>query len=187
MIRFNRNFLLYCYISSSLGLFGMIHSFYLFRKSGECVIYRSYGESEIDENLVSGFLGAAFSFGSKVSGRNIESVFLKDKKFVFLTKDNLIFGAYADGNDTVKEELEIIRDEFIGTYGNLEDWDGDRDRFLDFLPKLDNIIGSSGKKAPHTLLDSFIQKIQTGETWAIKESLDKWIEALKEKTKKSEE
>lgn len=162
----------------------MIHNFYLFRKSGECVIFRGYGESEMDENLVSGFLSAVFSFGSNISGRNIESVFLKDKKFVFLVINNLILGAYTDRDDSVKDKLEIVRDEFIRDYGNLEDWDGDRDRFVDFSSKLDQIFGSSGREAPDTLLNGFIQKIQNGERLAIKESLDKWIDSFKEKARK---
>ncbi len=163
----------------------MVHNFYLFRKSGECVIYRGYGESVMDENLVSGFLSAVFSFGSKVSGRNIESVFLKDKKFVFLVVNNLIFGAYTDRDEAIKDKLEIIGDEFIEAYGNLDDWDGDRDRFVDFFSKLDQIFGSSGREAPDTLLNHFIQKIQTGKRLAIKESLDEWINSLKEKARKT--
>ncbi|MGQ9723221.1 MAG: hypothetical protein ACUVXA_18110 [Candidatus Jordarchaeum sp.] len=138
----------------------------------------------MDENLVSGFLSAVFSFGSNISGRNIESVFLKDKKFVFLVINNLILGAYTDRDDSVKDKLEIVRDEFIRDYGNLEDWDGDRDRFVDFSSKLDQIFGSSGREAPDTLLNGFIQKIQNGERLAIKESLDKWIDSLKEKARK---
>ncbi len=164
----------------------MVHNFYLFRKSGECVISRDYGNPEVDEDLISGFLSAMFSFGRNISGSNIESVLLKDKKLVFLVNDNLIFGAYADRDETVKNKLETISDEFIEKYGNLEDWSGDRDLFVDFLPRLDEIFGGLGKEATDTLLDGFLKKVQTGKMFEIKGSLDEWIDSLKEKFKKTE-
>ncbi|MFB0563510.1 MAG: hypothetical protein ACETWM_20105 [Candidatus Lokiarchaeia archaeon] len=165
----------------------MVRNFYLFRSSGECVISRDYGDPEIDENLVSGFLSAMFSFGSNISsGRNIESVLLKDKKFVFLVNNNLIFGAYGDRDESIKDKLEIISDEFIETYGNLVNWSGDRDQFVDFFPKLDEIFGGLGKETPDTLLNDFIQKIQAGKSFDIKGSLDEWIKSLKERARKAE-
>nr|MDO8083145.1 hypothetical protein [Candidatus Freyarchaeota archaeon] len=157
----------------------------MLRRSGECVIHRNYEKSEIDENLISGFLSAAFSFGSKIGGSTIECLVLKDKKFVFRAINNLIFGAYTDIDDPIEDKLEIISNEFIETYGNLEDWDRDRDRFVDFLPKLDKIFEALGREAPNTLLNKFIQKIQTGKNLEIKESLDEWIKSLKEKAKKT--
>lgn len=138
----------------------------------------------MDENLISGFLSAAFSFGSKIGGSNIECLILKDKKFVFRAVNNLIFGAYTDIDDPIEDKLEIISNEFIKTYGNLEDWDRNRDRFVDFLPKLDKIFEALGREAPDILLNNFIQKIQTGKSLEIKESLDEWIKSLKEKAKK---
>lgn len=172
-------------IGNDPGIAIMVHNFYLFRKSGECVISRDYGTPEIDENLVSGFLSAMFSFGSKVSGRNIESVLLKDKKFVFLVTNNLIFGAYTDRNESIKGKLEMISDEFINTYGNLGGWSGDRDQFVDFYPKLDQIFGGLGRETTDTLLNDYIQKIQTGKRFEISGSLDEWIESLKQKAKKA--
>ncbi|MHA1603108.1 MAG: hypothetical protein ACTSWF_00450 [Candidatus Freyarchaeota archaeon] len=161
----------------------MIHNFYLLKKSGECVIHRKYGSLETDENLVSGFLSAMFSFGRNISGRNIESVLLDDKKFVYVVNGDVIFAAYTDRNDMVKDKLEELSEEFIKKYGNLENWDGDRDRFADFLPKLDEVFGSSGKEVADNFLNDLIKQIQEGKT-SIKASLDEWIDSLKERVKK---
>lgn len=139
----------------------------------------------MDENLISGFLSAAFSFGSKIGGSGIECLILKDKKFVFWAINNLIFGAYTDIGDPIEDKLEIVSNEFIETFGNLEDWDGDRDRFVGFLPKLDKIFEALGSEAPNTLLNKFIQKVQAGKSFEIKESLDEWIKSLKEKARKT--
>ncbi|MEM3587208.1 MAG: hypothetical protein QXO71_07815 [Candidatus Jordarchaeaceae archaeon] len=109
---------------------------------------------------------------------------MKDKKFVFRTINNLIFGAYTDIDDPIEDKLETVSNEFIKAYGTLEDWDGNRDRFADFLPKLDNVFEALGREAPNILLNKFIQTVQKGKSSEIKESLDEWIKALKEKVKK---
>lgn len=161
----------------------MIHNFYLLKKSGECVIHRKYGSLETDENLVSGFLSAMFSFGRNISGRNIESVLLDDKKFVYVCTDEIIFAAYTDRDDMIKDKLEGLHEEFIKQYGNLEGWDGDRDKFVEFFPKLDSVFGASGKEASENILNELLQKVKTGKG-SIKDSMDELLNYFKEKVKK---
>lgn len=162
----------------------MIHNFYLLKKSGECIIHRKYGSLETDEHLVSGFLSAMFSFGRSISGCNIESVLLDDKKFTYVINDDIILAAYTDRDDLVKDKLQALSQEFTETYGNLENWDGNRDRFVDFQQKLDEIFGETGKKAPDDVLEKMMQAIQTGKV-SIKESVDELLDYFKEKVKKA--
>ncbi len=161
----------------------MIHNFYLLKKSGECVIHRKYGSLETDENLVSGFLSAMFSFGRNISGRNIESVLLDDKKFVYVCSDEIIFAAYTDRDDLIKDKLEDLHEEFIKQYGKLQDWDGDRDKFVEFFPKLDAVFCALGKEASDNILNELLQKVQTGKG-SIKDSMDELLNYFKEKAKK---
>jgi ABC-type uncharacterized transport system fused permease/ATPase subunit len=162
----------------------MIHNFYLLKKSGECLLHRKYGSLETDEHLVTGFLSAMFSFGRTISGCNIESVLLDDKKFTYVIKDDIILAAYTDRDDVVKDKLQDLSQEFTQTYGNLENWDGDRDRFVDFQQKLDNIFGETGKKAPDDVFDKIMKDIQTGKV-SIKDSVDEMLQYYKEKVKKA--
>nr|MDO8079869.1 hypothetical protein [Candidatus Freyarchaeota archaeon] len=162
----------------------MIHNFYLLKKSGECIIHRKYGSLETDEHLVSGFLSAMFSFGRSISGCNIESVLLDDKKFIYVIKDDIILAAYTDRDDMVKDKLQDLSQEFTKTYGNLENWDGDRDRFADFQLKLDEIFGETGKKAPDDVFDKVMQDIQTGKV-SVKDSVDDLLSYYKEKVKRA--
>ncbi len=161
----------------------MIHNFYILKKSGECIIHRKYGSLETDENLVSGFLSAMFSFGRNISGRNIESVLLDDKKFVYVCNEEVIFAAYTDRDDMIKDKLEDLCEEFIKAYGALENWDGDRDRFVEFYPKLDTIFGALGKEASEDILNTLMQKVQTGKG-SIKDSMDELLNYYKDKVKK---
>lgn len=162
----------------------MIHNFYLLKKSGQCIIHRKYGSLDTDEHLVSGFLSAMFSFGRSISGCNIESVLLDDKKFVYVIKDDIILAAYTDRDDVIKDKLQDLSQEFTQTYGNLENWDGDRDRFIDFQQKLDAIFGETGTKAPDDIFDKVLHDFQTGKV-SIKDSVDEMLKYYKEKAKKA--
>ncbi|MEM3587259.1 MAG: hypothetical protein QXO71_08070, partial [Candidatus Jordarchaeaceae archaeon] len=98
--------------------------------------------------------------------------------------DDIILAAYTDRDDMIKDKLQLLSQEFIQTYGNLENWDGNRDRFADFLPKLDKIFGETGKKAPDDVVDKMLQSIRTGKA-SIKDSIDEILEYFKEKAKKA--
>ncbi|MEM2133673.1 MAG: hypothetical protein QW261_03470 [Candidatus Jordarchaeaceae archaeon] len=161
----------------------MIHNFYLLRRSGECIIHRKYGSLETDENLVSGFLSAMFSFGRNISGQSIESVLLDDKKFVYVCNDDIIFAAYTDRQDEIKSKLESISQEFTKNYGKLENWDGNRDRFTDFLPVLDKVFGVSGEEASDDFLNEIIENIKTGKK-PLDVSWDDWLNGIKEKVRR---
>lgn len=159
----------------------MIHNFYLLKKSGECVVHRKYGSLETDENLVTGFLSAMFSFGRNISGCNIESVLMEDKKFVYVINGDVILAAYADRDDMVKEKLELLSKEFNARYGNLEYWDGDRDKFAEFLPKLDEVLGSTGEEASGDVISKMMNNIQNviqagKESTGIKNSVDDLVQ-----------
>ncbi|WXG40119.1 MAG: hypothetical protein WED07_04730 [Candidatus Freyarchaeum deiterrae] len=153
------------------------------------MVHRKYGSLETDENLVTGFLSAMFSFGRNISGCNIESVLMDDKKFIYVINGDVILAAYTDRDDVVKEKLELLSNEFSTRYGNLENWDGDRDKFAEFLPKLDEVLGCTGEEAS----DDFVGKmmndiqtvIQTGKgSSRIKDSVDDLVQHYKEQYKK---
>nr|MDO8077225.1 hypothetical protein [Candidatus Freyarchaeota archaeon] len=163
----------------------MIHNIYILRRDGLCILHRKYGSLEADEDLVSGFLSALTSFGKNISGKEVESVILGDKKFVSIPSEHLIFVSYCDTTDEVKDVLTEIKDAFISSFGSLLWWNGDRDTFKEFLPKLDEIVGERGKEGAFDLkTEEILNGLKEGKISA-KEAADKILEYYLKKSQKN--
>ncbi|MBS7287852.1 MAG: hypothetical protein KIH01_03680 [Candidatus Freyarchaeota archaeon] len=123
----------------------MIHNIYIMRRSGECLISRRYGSLEADDDLVTGFLSAILNFGEQIDGERVESIIMGNKKFVYTIMNDVIFIAYADKDDPVKEDLELLGRKFIEKYGEvLRNWKGNRSVFEEFMDTMDEILGGEG-------------------------------------------
>lgn len=77
----------------------MIREFYVFQRSGNPVFHRSYGESRVDEALLSGFLAAVFSFAKEIGHGEIQSMVMKDTVFVYEVSGDFIFAVAVDLDD----------------------------------------------------------------------------------------
>lgn len=166
----------------------MIHNIYILRRDGLCVLHRKYGSLDADEDLVSGFLSALSSFGKNISGKEVESVIFSDKKFVSLPSEHLIFVSYCDTEDDVRNILTGIRDAFTNSYGSLLWWNGDRDAFQEFLPKLDEIVSTIGKEVifdPNET-EEILNKLKEGKI-SPKEATDRTLEYYIKKSQDSKE
>lgn len=141
----------------------MIHNVYVMRRSGECLISRKYGSLEADEDLVTGFLSAILNFGEQIDGERVESIIMGSKKFVYTAIGDLIFIAYADKDDSVKEDLERLGHTFTEKYGDiLKNWKGDKNIFNEFTSTMDEILGE-GKGAKDTKMEDLIEKLKKGK------------------------
>lgn len=166
----------------------MIHNIYILRRDGLCVLHRKYGSLETDEDLVSGFLSALSDFGKNISGKELESVIFSDKKFVSIPSEHLIFVSYSDTEDDVRDVLTGIKDAFIDSYGSILWWAGDRDTFQEFLPKLDEIVGTKGKEGKFDLdeAEEILNKLKEGKI-SPKEATDRTLEYYIKKSQENDE
>jgi len=123
----------------------LIYNVYILTRNGLCVLHRKYGGLEYDEALITGFLSAISSFSRDISGEEFDMIVLGDKQFVAIPSENLIFVAYSDNGDKIRDVLLKIKEEFIERYGQLDDWVGDESVASDFIPVLDEIVGNSGE------------------------------------------
>ncbi|MHA1410096.1 MAG: ADP-ribosylation factor-like protein [Candidatus Odinarchaeia archaeon] len=122
----------------------MIHNVYIIKKSGECLLSKSYGSKMLDEGLISGFLSALQSFVSEVSGDAIKVIRTGNVKFIYGVGKDLIFvfSTSEDEDDKqIQEKIANLRDEFITKYGDtIENWDGSTTIFEPFSEYVDKIV-----------------------------------------------
>jgi small GTP-binding protein len=122
----------------------MIHNVYIIKKSGECLLSKSYGSKSLDEGLISGFLSALQSFVSEVSGDAIKVIRTGNIKFIYGVGQDLIFvfSTSEDEDDKlIQEKITALRDNFIGKYGDsLDDWDGSTVAFEKFQEEVDKVV-----------------------------------------------
>ncbi|MFX1518757.1 MAG: hypothetical protein ACFFCD_02385 [Promethearchaeota archaeon] len=127
----------------------MIHNVYILKKTGESLIHGYYGSIEVDEALITGFLSAISSFAEEIGAESVESLVMKNMKFVYamdtsIPGDPIIFAVSVDREDDekiIKDILVKIKEKFIGRHKtDLEEWTGDIKIFNQFYDNLDSII-----------------------------------------------
>ena len=115
-------------------------------KDGKSLLFRNYGDSEIDRDLLAGFLSAFSGFMKEISRSDIKSTSTEDFKYHYTVVNSFIIVVCADLEDDdaqVYSKINKIRAQFIKNYGTLfEDgkWDGNRAIFYSFEKDLDTII-----------------------------------------------
>ncbi|MFX1466594.1 MAG: hypothetical protein ACFFA5_08995, partial [Promethearchaeota archaeon] len=67
----------------------MIHNVYILKKTGESLIHGYYGSIEVDETLITGFLSAISSFAEEIGAESVESLVMKNMKFVYAMDTSL--------------------------------------------------------------------------------------------------
>ncbi|MFX0187798.1 MAG: ADP-ribosylation factor-like protein [Candidatus Hodarchaeota archaeon] len=125
----------------------MIQYINIMTKAGKSLIFRNYGESEIDRDLLAGFLSAFSGFMKEISRSDIKSSSTEDFKYYYTVINSFMIVVCADLEDEdvkINSKINKIRAKFIEKYGKiLEDdssWDGNRTIFSKFERELDNII-----------------------------------------------
>ncbi|MCK4381083.1 MAG: GTP-binding protein [Candidatus Lokiarchaeota archaeon] len=124
----------------------MIQYINILTKDGKSLLFRNYGTSEVDRDLLAGFLSAFSGFMKEISQSDIKSTATEDFKYYYTIIDTIIIVVCTDLEDddaTVNSKILSIRTKFIEKYGKiLEDnsWGGNRSIFNDFEQELDNVI-----------------------------------------------
>ena len=115
-------------------------------KDGKSLLFRNYGTSEVDRDLLAGFLSAFSGFMKEISQSDIKSTQTEDFKYFYTIIDMIIIVVCTDLEDddaSVNSKILSIRTKFLERYGKiLEDgsWAGNRSIFTEFEKELDDII-----------------------------------------------
>lgn len=122
----------------------MIHNVYIIRKSGECLLSKSYGSKLLDEGLISGFLSALQSFASEVSKDSIKTIRTGNIKFIYGAAKDLIFvfsTSEDEDENQAQEKITAVKEEFLRRYQKeIDNWDGDVGKFSLFQEDIDKIV-----------------------------------------------
>lgn len=115
-------------------------------KDGKSLLFRNYGSSDVDRDLLAGFLSAFSGFMKEISQSDIKSTATEEFKYYYTIIDTIIIVVCADLEDddaTVNSKILSIRTKFVERYGEIvasESWGGNRSIFVEFEKKLDKII-----------------------------------------------
>ncbi|MHA2257828.1 MAG: GTP-binding protein [Promethearchaeota archaeon] len=115
------------------------------------MLFRNYGNSEVDRDLLAGFLSAFSGFMKEISQSEIKSTQTEDFKYFYTIIDTIIIVActdLVDDDSAVNSKILSVRTKFIEKYGKILDsgsWAGNRSIFNEFEKELDNIILGSIK------------------------------------------
>lgn len=129
----------------------MIQYINILTKAGKSLLFRNYGDSEVDRDLLAGFLSAFSGFIKEIGQSDIKSTATDDNKYYYTNLEDLIIVVCADINDSdelINPKINSIRAKFLEKYSKiLEDgsWAGNRSVFNDFNKEIDNIILGSIK------------------------------------------
>ncbi len=115
-------------------------------RDGKSLLFRNYGDTEIDRDLLAGFLSAFSGFMKEISQSDIKSTATDNFKYYYTIIESLIIVVCADLEDEdaqINSKINSIRAQFLEDYGQIikdGSWSGDRSIFNSFEKTLDNII-----------------------------------------------
>ncbi|MHA1689295.1 MAG: ADP-ribosylation factor-like protein [Promethearchaeota archaeon] len=124
----------------------MIEYVNILTRDGKSLLFRNYGDTEVDRDLLAGFLSAFSGFIKEISQSDIRSTNTEDFKYYYTILNDIIIVVCTDlseKEDQVYSKINMIKGKFIEKYGKLlEDgsWAGNRSIFTDFEKELDNIL-----------------------------------------------
>jgi small GTP-binding protein len=124
----------------------MIQYVNILLKDGKSLVFRNYGDTEVDRDLLAGFLSAFSGFMKEISQSEIKSTATEDFKYYYTILGSLIIVVCADLEDDdiqVNNKINSIRTKFLEEYGKMLEngsWTGNRTIFNDFEKSIDNIV-----------------------------------------------
>lgn len=129
----------------------MIQYINVLTKDGKSLLFRNYGESDVDRDLLAGFLSAFSGFMKEISQSDIKSTATDEFKYYYTIMGSIIMVVCTDlGDDDAKinPKIAAIKNKFLEQYGQLIEggrWAGNRAIFNEFEKEMDNIVLGSIK------------------------------------------
>ena len=124
----------------------MIQYVNILTKDGKSLLFRNYGTSDVDRDLLAGFLSAFSGFMKEISQSEIKSTQTEDFKYFYTIIDTIIIVLCADldeDDQSINQKILSIRTKFLERYGGIlgnGSWSGNRSMFYEFEKELDDII-----------------------------------------------
>jgi len=115
-------------------------------RDGKSLFFQNYGSSDVDRDLLAGFLSAFQGFMKEISQSDIRSTATDEFKYFYTVIDELIIVVCTDLEDEdviVNTKITTIRVKFIEQYGEIlksGQWSGNRSLFKGFERAIDDII-----------------------------------------------
>jgi small GTP-binding protein len=127
----------------------MIQYINILTRTGKSLLFRNYGSSDVDRDLLAGFLSAFSGFMKEISQSDIKSTATDEFKYYYTIIDEIIIVVCTDLVDddaAVNSKITTIRAKFVEMYGELlasGEWSGNRAIFTNFEKEIDDtILGS---------------------------------------------
>ena len=127
----------------------MIQYLNILTKDGKSLLFRNYGSSDVDRDLLAGFLSAFSGFMKEISQSDIKSTATDEFKYYYTLLDTIIIVVCTDLEDddaTINSKITTIRVKFMEKFGELlasGKWTGNRAIFTSFEKEIDDaILGS---------------------------------------------
>ena len=110
------------------------------------MVFRNYSNTDVDRDLLAGFLSAFSGFMKEISQSEIRSTATDEFKYFYTIIDEIIIVVCTDLEDddaTVNSKISTIRAKFIKRYGEILEsgtWTGNRAIFNEFEREIDETI-----------------------------------------------
>ena len=124
----------------------MIQYLNILTKDGKSLLFRNYGSTDVDRDLLAGFLSAFSGFMKEISQSDIKSTATDEFKYYYTIIDTIIIVVCTDLEDddaTINSKITTIRVKFMERFGELlksGKWTGNRAIFRSFEKEIDDSI-----------------------------------------------
>jgi len=124
----------------------MIKHVNILTTNGKSLIFREYGATKVDQDLLAGFMSAFSGFMKEISRSEIKSTVTGNSKFIYSFTDRIMIVICTDIDEDEQEIypiLENIFSQFLDKYEDLfknDKWNGERNIFREFKESIDKIV-----------------------------------------------
>ncbi|GAB4328837.1 MAG: hypothetical protein Kow0069_36140 [Promethearchaeota archaeon] len=123
----------------------LIQNVQILTQDGKSLVFREYGDTLVDQDLLAGFLSAFSGFMKEISQSEIKSTVTGNFKYFYTPRRFFITvfcSDVGDDEDDVKEKLEKVSRKFEEKYNEVFErgWNGERSIFKPFAEEIDAIV-----------------------------------------------
>ncbi|NHJ19544.1 MAG: GTP-binding protein [Candidatus Lokiarchaeota archaeon] len=124
----------------------MIQYINILTRDGKSLLFRNYGSSDVDRDLLAGFLSAFSGFMKEISQSDIKSTATDEFKYFYTIIEEILIVVCADLTDedaAINTKITTIKVKFVEEYGKViksGEWSGNRTIFEGFGRELDDVI-----------------------------------------------
>ncbi len=124
----------------------MIQNVQILTHDGKSLLFREYGDTLVDQDLLAGFLSAFSGFMKEISQSEIKSTVTGNSKYFYTPREHFITVFTTDideDEDEIKEKIGKVSSQFEERYNYLfqeNQWNGERTIFREFSETIDAIV-----------------------------------------------